>query len=167
MQAMKKYLYIILFILCSCNSFTIDKAHYHFRKDPKGYEEAKDAKLVDNVMPCANHINPNNYIIDLITDTAQLNWAFWGNNNGQCYGAVPIVDFNNNSFIICSVHGYGQETYIKQSKVLIDYTNKIILCKFLVKQTAGAIDRYLPEGYIIPKVTNDYEVKIESSLTKY
>jgi len=148
-------------------SFSIDKAHYHYSHDPDGYTECSNSKLYNNVIPIHNVNNPMNYSSNLVTDSAHFNWFFWGNLQNNDSINVPSVDFSTQSFIWGTLEVSGDKTYIKNNKVLIDYTNKKLLIKFLVKNKSGDMSKSLYFGYVIPAVTSDYEVTIDFWRTNY
>jgi len=147
--------------------FSIDKAHYHYNRDPKGYSECSNTKLYNNINPIHNDSNPMNYSSNLVTDSSHFNWLFWYNLHHSDSLKVPNVDFNTQSFIWGKVKGNGEKTYIKNSKVLIDKANKKLLLKFLVKNKPGDDIMVLEFGYVIPVVTSDYEVTIDYWCTNY
>ncbi len=154
-------------MLTSCKKIAIDKAHYHYKNDPKGYSTFNGAEMIDNVYPCYDNSRPNLYNPNLINDTAQFNWAFWGNIHYSIGSDVPTVDLNTKSLVVISVAAHGDNSNIKKYKILINYTDKIILFKFLVKVTSGDSHYDMHIGYIIPKIANDYVVKVESLHTSY
>lgn len=169
---MKKLISILfLLFLYSCNDplFTIDKAHYHYQKDPKGYTACTYTQLTNFITYCGNSSTPPssiNFNPNLITDTAQFHWLC--SNYCQISNSTPpIIDFNNNSLIVTHVQAQGNGSYIERHKVLIDNTNKIILVKCLVKAESGDYSWNINIEYLIPKVTPDYTVNTESWTTGF
>ncbi len=137
-------------------------ARSEYKHDPENFILLKDTTYEgDELLPC---LGPNNtkYRTDLINDTAQFNWYFYGQSRNICLGTIPNVDLKQKSLVIGKIYGtFGEKSKIGKQKILIDYQSKTILIKILVWDSIGSAGSEFYLGYIIPKIANDYVVKVE------